>query len=271
MRILYCGDVVGRAGRTAIETHIPMLREKLKLDFVVVCGENATHGFGISKKHYDGMRAVGVDVVTLGNHAWDQRETMLFINEDAHLIRPMNYPLGTPGRGYGIYNTEKGKKIMVVQVMGRLFMDPLDDPFQSVDKVLATQNLGRTVDAIIVDIHGEATSEKAAMAHHCDGRVSLVVGGHTHVPSADARIFEGGTAFQTDAGMCGDYNSVIGMKKEAATARFVKKIPGERLSPAEEEGTLCGVVIVTDDKTGRTTQVHPVRVGGMLAGHLPAL
>ena len=272
MRLLYLGDVVGRAGRDVVIERLPEIRSRLRLDFVVVNGENSAHGFGITPKLCQEFYAAGVDALTLGNHAWDQREILSFIDSEPRLLRPLNYPAGTPGRGFGIYAAERGRKVMVVQVMGRLFMDPLDDPFAALERELSRIRLGSgpgSVDAIIVDIHAEATSEKMAIGHFTDGRVSLVVGSHSHIPTADTQILSKGTAYQTDAGMCGDYDSVIGMKKEAAISKFVRKIPGERLSPSEGPGTLCGVMVETDDRTGLAIRVAPLRVGPRLAETWP--
>ena len=250
MRLLYCGDVVGRAGREVLLAHLPALREALALDVVVVNGENAAHGFGITGKICEEFLQNGVDVITTGNHAWDQREILAYIDQQPRLLRPLNYPKGTPGRGVYRLHTARGQKVLVMQAMGRLFMDPLDDPFAAIESELARYHLGAGANAIIVDIHAEASSEKMALAHHLDGRVSLVVGSHSHVPTADAQILPKGTAYQTDAGMCGDYDSVIGMRKEAAIARFVRKMPGEKLSPAEGDATLCAVFVESCDKTG---------------------
>ncbi len=271
MRLLFCGDVLGRAGRDAVHKYIPVLREKLALDFVVINGENAAHGFGITAKLCEDFFSMGVDVITLGNHTWDQKEILSYIDSEPRLIRPRNYPAGTPGRGAGVYATTRGRKVLVVQVMGRLFMDPLDDPFPSVEAELARHPLGGAVHATIIDVHGEASSEKMAMGHFADGRASLVVGSHSHIPTADAQIFTGGTAYQTDAGMCGDYDSVIGMKKGPAITKFTRKIPGERLSPAEGVGTLCAVFVETDDATGLARRIAPVRQGGRLAETLPTV
>lgn len=269
MKLLICGDVVGKTGRRAILDNIPNIREKLDLDFVIVNGENAAHGFGITDKICRSFYDVGVDAITTGNHVWDQREIMNYIDGDHRLLRPLNYPEGTPGEGFGIFEARNGKKVMVIHPMGRLFMDALDDPFAAVDKVLGNHKLGTTVDAIVVDIHAEATSEKMAMGQYLNGRVSLVVGSHVHVPTADARILSKGTAFQTDMGMCGDYDSVIGMKKEAAIERFIKKVPGGRLEPADGEATLCAVYVETDDNTGLALQTGPLRIGGSLAEQWP--
>ena len=260
MRILYCGDVVGRAGRDALARELPGLIGDRRIDLVIVNGENAAHGFGLTGKICRDFYDLGIDVVTTGNHAWDQREMLTYIDGDPKVLRPLNYPPGTPGRGAGIFRARSGASVLVAQVMGRLFMDPLDDPFQAIDAALADCVLGETVDAVVVDVHAEATSEKAAMGVHLDGRVSLVTGTHSHVPTADARLLPGGTAYQTDLGMCGDYDSVIGMKKEAATARFVTKLPAERLEPAEGEGTVCGVLLETGPD-GLATSLDPVRLG----------
>ena len=269
MRILYCGDVVGASGRQAILQHVPELRMQLRLDFVVVNGENAAHGFGITARICDDLYKARVNVITLGNHAWDQREIIAHIDHETRLVRPLNYPAGTPGRGGAIYDAAGGRKILVVQIMGRLFMDALDDPFAALDILLNQYPLGRKVQAILVDVHGEASSEKMALAHFADGRASLVVGSHTHVPTADSQILPRGTAYQTDAGMCGDYNSVIGLVKEQPLGRFTRKMPTEKLQPAEGEGTLCGVYVETDDVDGRARLIHPVRLGGRLRPAFP--
>ena len=269
MRLLFCGDVLGRSGRDVVQANLPALRERLALDFVVVNGENAAHGFGITPKICEEFFQAGVDVVTLGNHTWDQREIIPFLDSETRLIRPRNYPPGTPGRGAGIYAATRGRKVMVVQVMGRLYMDPLDCPFAALEAEISRHPLGSSVHAVIVDVHCEASSEKMALAHLVDGRASLVVGSHSHIPTADAQILSGGTAYQTDAGMCGDYDSVIGMKKEAAMARFTRKVPGDRLTPAEGPGTLCATFVETDDQTGLAKRIEPVRIGGRLAETIP--
>src|SRR4051794_6477336 len=269
MRFLLCGDLVGRAGREIVIREMPRLRAALALDLVVVNGENAAHGFGITDKICRELYEVGVDVVTLGNHAWDKREILAYIATDPRLVRPINFPASTPGSGVWAGALPDGRKVAVINAMGRLFMDALDDPFATVDAALKTHPLGE-YEAVIVDFHAEATSEKMAMGHFCDGRASLVVGTHSHVPTADAQILPGGTAYMTDAGMCGDYDSVIGMQKAASIARFVTKLPGERLQVAEGEATLCGVVVETDDATGLAHRIAPVRLGGRLAPTTPA-
>lgn len=271
MRILYCGDVVGRSGRDAVTRYVPDLRKRLGLDFVLACGENAAAGFGITPKICQEFYDAGVDCVTLGNHSWDQRDIIGHIDGDPRLIRPANYPSGTPGRGAAAYKTSGGGRVLVIQVMTRLFMDPLDDPFPALDDALARHRLGGTVDAVVFDIHGEATSEKMALGHYADGRVSLAAGTHTHVPTADAQVLPGGTAYITDIGMCGDYDSVIGMKKGPPIERFRRKMPTDRLSPAEGEATLCAVYVETDDATGMARRVEPVRLGGRLRETMPEL
>jgi len=270
MRILMVGDVVGKSGRDAVAAHLPGLRERLALDFVVVNGENAAHGFGITDKICASFYDAGADVITTGNHVWDQREIMNYIDGDPKLLRPLNFPAGTPGKGSGTFETADGRKVLVVHPMCRLFMDPLDDPFAGTEKVLENVRLGLGIHAILVDVHGEATSEKQALGHILDGRVSAVVGTHTHVPTADHQVLPGGTGFVTDLGMTGDYDSVIGMKKQAASARFATKLPQGRLEPADQEATLCGAFIETDDKTGLAKRIEPVRIGGRLRPEVPA-
>ena len=270
MRAIYLGDVVGRSGRDAVTQHLPTLRAQLNPDFIAVNGENAAGGFGITQKICEQFFALGVDCVTTGNHVWDQSETVSHIEREPRLLRPANFPPGTPGKGANTFTTRTGKKVFVVQVMGRVFMDPLDDPFASVQQELARVRLGTSVDFILVDIHAEATSEKAAMGHFADGRASLVAGTHSHVPTADAQILPKGTAFQCDLGMCGDYNSVIGMDPAEPLQRFTRKLSKARFTPAEGEGTVCGVLVDTDPATGLATRIEPLRIGGRLKPSIPA-
>ncbi|MFL2654285.1 MAG: TIGR00282 family metallophosphoesterase [Alphaproteobacteria bacterium] len=269
MKILFCGDIVGRAGRDVVIQLLPDLRERLELDFIIVNGENSANGFGITEAICSDLYAAGADVITTGNHVWDQRDIIGQIDADNKLLRPVNFPIGTPGRGANVYDTINGRRVLVINVMCRLFMDPLDDPFVALERLLSENTLGGSVDAIIIDVHGEASSEKMAIGHAFDGRASLVVGTHTHVPTADLQILDGGTAYQTDAGMCGDYDSVIGMRKAPAIERFRRKIPGERLSPASGPADLCGVFIETDDKTGLASYVAPLRIGNRLFSTWP--
>lgn len=275
MNILIVGDIIGRAGRQALAAYLPEVRARLELDFVVVNGENSAHGFGITDKICAEYYDLGVDAITTGNHVWDQRPIMNYIDGDARLLRPLNFPAGTPGKGAAVLNARNGRKVMVINAMCRLFMDPLDDPFQGVEDALKGQRLGdtangATVDAILVDFHGEASSEKMSMGHVLDGRVSAVVGTHTHIPTADAQVLPGGTAYQTDLGMTGDYDSVIGMVKGPAAARFTTKLPQGRLEPAQGDATFCAVFVETDDTTGLARRIAPVRLGGRLAETCPA-
>lgn len=261
MRFLFLGDVVGRPGRVAVQERLPELRRRWALDCVVINGENAAGGFGITETICDELLEAGADAVTLGNHSWDQREALVFIERQDRLVRPANYPPGTPGRGAAVIEAANGARVLVVNVLGRIFMDALDDPFAAMERELAACPLGEVADAVIVDFHAEATSEKQAAAYFLDGRASLVVGTHTHAPTSDTRILAGGTAFQSDAGMCGDYDSVLGMQKDEPIRRFLQKTPGARLEPATGEGTLSGVAVEIDDRTGLASAVWPVRLG----------
>jgi metallophosphoesterase (TIGR00282 family) len=271
LRILFLGDIVGRAGRELVEASLPGLRERLRLDLAVVNGENASHGFGLAPAMADSLFAAGADVITLGNHAWDRKELIGHISQAPRIIRPINFPPGTPGAGSVVVSLADGRRALVVNAMGRLFMDAMDDPFRVTNELLSRHRLGVTVQAVLIDFHAEATSEKAAFAHHFDGRASLVIGTHTHTPTSDHRILPGGTAYMSDAGMCGDYDSVIGMAKEPATARFIRKMPGEKLGPAEGTASLSGLFVETDDQTGLARSVAPLRMGGALSESVPAL
>ena len=270
MRILFIGDIVGRSGRAIVLDRLPRLVRDWRLDCVAINGENAAGGFGITEAIYQDLIDAGADAITLGNHAWDQKEALVFIERAPRLIRPINYPPGTPGRGAALIETRTGAHVLVINAMGRIYMDPLDDPFAAVERELAAYPLPATADAIIVDMHGEATSEKQAMGHFCDGRASLVVGTHTHVPTADHQILPGGTAFISDVGMTGDYNSVIGMAKEEPLNRFLRRIPTSRFEPALGEATLCAVAVETDEATGLATRIAAVRLGGRLEQARPA-
>ena len=269
MRILFIGDVVGRSGRAIINERLPGLIIDWKLDLVVVNGENAAGGFGITETIYNELLDAGADAVTLGNHAWDQREALVFIERAPWLIRPVNYPKGTPGRGAALVETKNGKRALVINAMGRVYMDPLDDPFASVERELAACALGKDADAIVVDMHCEATSEKQAMGYFCDGRASLVVGTHTHAPTVDHRILPGGTAFISDVGMTGDFDSIIGMNKDEPLNRFLRKLPGAKFEASSGPATLCGIAVETDDNIGLAVKVGAVRIGGILEQATP--
>lgn len=269
MRLLFLGDVVGRAGRDAISDRLPGLIARYALDCVVINGENASHGRGLTEPHFGELRAAGADVVTLGDHAFDQRDTLTFIGREETLIRPINLPAGTPGRGAALVEGRNGTRVLVVNALGRVFMDPVDDPFRAVEAAVAAAPLGEQADAIVVDFHTEATSEIQAMGYFLDGRVSLVVGTHTHIPTSDHRILKGGTALMADAGMCGDYDSIIGVEAEEPLNRFLTGIPTGRFEPAEGEATLCGILVETDPRTGLAIKAAPLRLGGVLNQAVP--
>jgi len=265
MRILFLGDLVGRSGRGAVIEALPKLRERYRLDFVVVNGENAAGGFGISEAILIELLDAGADVVTTGNHVFDQREALVFIERHDRLLRPINFPQGTPGKGVGLFKAKTGADVLVINAMGRVFMADLDDPFRAVERELEACGLKTGADAILIDFHAEATSEKETMGHFVDGRASGVIGTHTHVPTADEQILRSGTAYISDAGMCGDFDSVLGMDKEEPLSRFLTKIPTGRFAPALGEATLCGVGIDVDDATGLARAIAPLRLGGRLS------
>ena len=265
MKILFLGDVVGRSGRSAVTKHLPSLIKKNLIDFSIVNAENATSGMGLSAKHAKEILEIGANCITLGDHAFDQKDMLQFIEQEDRILRPLNFSKSAPGKGSKIYADKRGRKILVSQVLGQVFMKrPFDDPFSEIDGLLRKNILGGAVQASFVDVHCEATSEKMALGHFCDGRVSAVIGTHTHVPTSDTMILPKGTAYQTDAGMCGSFNSVIGMDKAEPLRRFVTGMSKERFKPAEDEGTLCGAIIETDDKSGLAESIKMLRLGGRL-------
>ena len=264
MRTLFLGDVVGRSGRQAVLAELPHLRARYSLDFVIVNGENAAGGFGITEAILEELLAAGADVVTLGNHSWDQKEALVFIERQARLLRPINYPPGTPGRGAGLFKAENGADVLVINAMGLVYMPELGCPFRAVEHEVEACGLKVGADAIIVDFHAEVTSEKQAMAHFLDGRVSAVVGTHTHVPTADERVMPNGTAYITDVGMCGDYQSVLGMDPAEPVNRFLTKIPRRRFEPALGPATIAGLAVEIDDATGLAARTAGLRLGGVL-------
>jgi 2',3'-cyclic-nucleotide 2'-phosphodiesterase len=270
MRLLFLGDVMGRSGRTAVAERLPAIRAAWGLDFVVVNGENATSGAGLSGDHAKGLIAAGADCVTLGDHAFDQKDMLSFIETEGRVIRPLNFSRAAPGKGSRLFHLADGRKVLVAQVLGQVFMKrPFDDPFSAIDPVLKAHPRGGLAQAVLVDVHCEATSEKMALGHWCDGRASVVVGTHTHVPTADTTILPGGTAYLTDAGMCGDYLSVIGMDKTEPMRRFLTGMPKDRFTPAEGPATLSGLFVETDDRTGAALRAVPVRQGGRLIESAP--
>ena len=263
MKVLICGDIVGRSGREVVKNELPKLVRDSKIDFVIVNGENAANGFGITPKICEELYSCGVDVITTGNHIWDQKEIIEHIETDKRLIRPCNYPRNSPGNGYGVFKVKDGNEIIIINLMCRLFMDPLDNPFESINEILDILIQKYDNPVFLIDIHGESTSEKMALAHFLDGRVTGIFGTHTHVPTSDLQILEKGSFYQTDLGMCGDYNSVIGMKKEPSINRFTKKHIKSRLETANGEGTLCGTVININDNN-RVNDFNQIIIGGTL-------
>ncbi len=266
MRSLFLGDIVGRAGRRAVADHLPTVIRQLRPDFVLANGENAAAGFGITEKIANSLFASGVDILTLGNHAFDQAAAISLVGREERLLRPANYPprAGVPGKGTALHLLADGRRVLIITVLARIYMDALDDPFACVDAALDACCLSEDADMIVVEIHGEATSEKGAMGHFCDGRVTTVFGTHTHIPTADTRILNAKTAFMTDLGMCGDYDSVIGMEKDEPLRRFTSRLRGGRFVPADGEATLSGMFVISDDATGLATDVWPIRLGGCL-------
>ena len=257
---------MGRSGRRAITERLAGLKARLKADFTIVNGENASGGMGLTGPHARLILDAGADCITLGDHAFDQKDMLSFVAEEPRVLRPLNFAREAPGRGHRVFQDARGRKVLVVQALGQVFMKrPFDDPFSAVDQVLRAHPPGGLVQAAVVDFHAEATSEKMAMGHFCDGRASLVVGTHTHVPTADAQILSRGTGYQSDAGMCGDYDSVIGMDKAEPLRRFITGMSSERFTPAEGEATLAGVLVTTDDRSGRATAIQAVRDGGRLS------
>lgn len=267
MRILFIGDLVGRAGREAVIKRLGEIRQRLAVDFTVANAENSAAGFGLTMPIAQELFEAGVDAITLGNHAFDQRELIKEIDQEPRIIKPLNWPQ-TAGRGHGVFEVRdgpaRGKKVLVTNILGRVFMNPVDDPFSAVDGLLRQYPLGAAVDAALVDMHCEATSEKMAMGFWCDGRASIVVGTHTHVPTADHQVLPKGTAYQTDTGMTADYDSVIGMQKEEPIRRFITGL-SSRPEPAMGEATICGLFVVTDKATGLAKSAQPLRVGGRLS------
>jgi metallophosphoesterase (TIGR00282 family) len=271
MNILILGDIMGPAGREAITKKLPDLIKEKKLDFVIVNGENAADsGLGITKNNTDEFFKVGVDVITTGNHVWDQKETMEFIGSEKRLLRPENLIVGSPGYGTGIFISKNNKRVAVINLIGNVFMKKCEDVFESAKKFIEVTKLKRDADFIVVDLHAETTSEKMAMGNLFDGKATMVVGTHTHVPTSDHRILEKGTAYQTDIGMCGDYNSVIGMNKDNSLKKFLKDAPYNNIKhfPAIGEATLSGLMVNADNETGLAKKLEPIIIGGVLESRI---
>lgn len=264
MKLLFCGDVVGKAGRKIVHHVVPILREKLNIDVVIANGENAAHGFGITPRIFDEFIKHGTDVVTLGNHSFDKTDIFPVLAENNVIVRPLNFPENTIGKGWCIFTTPTGVRVAIVQLIGRVYMRSAEDPFSAMEKWLNTHQKGIDYDILFVDFHAEATAEKVAMGHFLDGRASVVIGTHTHIPTADYHILPNKTAYMTDVGMCGDYDSVIGMQKESALARFFTPDKKGRLQPAETNSTFCGVCVEIDEKTGQAIKIFPIRIGNAL-------
>jgi len=266
MKILILGDVIGASGRKAIKKNLSKIIKDNEIDFTIINGENsADSGKGITKSIAEEFFSQGADVITSGNHIWDQKETTDYINKENRLLRPANFPEDSPGKGYGIFHSKSQKfKVGVINLMGNVFMKKTEDVFKIAKKIKDKIILKKNVDFIVVDFHGEITSEKMAIGHFFDGSSTGVVGTHTHVPTADTRILEKGTAYQTDLGMCGDYNSVIGMNKENSLKRFFKDKESTQHFPAEGEATLSGIIIEGDHKTGLARKITRIIEGGSL-------
>lgn len=262
LKVFVAGDIMGRAGRQALRNHLPMLRQATRIDLVIVNGENAASGIGITRATGEELFQAGAQVITTGNHVWRHREALEYLERQPRLLRPLNYPPGAPGKGWTILECA-GWKVGVLNLQGRVFMDPVECPFRMADALLKEQRLGREVDAWIVDFHAEATSEKNAMGLHLDGRVSAVLGTHTHIPTADHRILPRGTGYMTDIGMTGCYDSVIGMDPQISLRRFLTGLP-ERFDVVRENGTLSGAVLELDRTTGLCRRIQPLRRGGTL-------
>ena len=269
MNILFLGDVMGKSGRQVLKNQLPQLKRDLQIDTVIVNGENAAGGFGITPKICEEFYELGVNVITTGNHVWDQKEIIPYISKDNYILRPHNFPQSVPGKGFVIYKDAMDRKVLVINVMARLFMDPLNDPIETIYNILDNYKIGENVSAIIIDVHGEASSEKMAIGHTFDGIVSFIIGTHTHIPTLDAQILENGTAFQSDAGMCGDYDSVIGGEKEGWVARFKHKMPTWRINVSSGEATLCGVFVCINDTDGMAVHIEPIIKGPHLINRYP--
>jgi metallophosphoesterase (TIGR00282 family) len=264
MNILFCGDVVGRVGKTALAKYLPILKTQLNLDFIIVNADNASGGFGLNQQSCLEIFGAGANVITGGDHIWDNKEVNNLLATNKNILRPANFPPSSPGNGFGVFEVSSTKKILVLHLMGQVFMKyNVDCPFAFAEKVIKNHSLGKDVDAIFVDFHAEATSEKMAMAKFLDGKITALVGSHTHIPTNDCHIMKGGTAYQTDAGMCGDYDSVIGMEKNVPIQIFLHKRKTDKMQPATQEATFCGCFISANQQ-GLASKITPIKLGGIL-------
>jgi metallophosphoesterase (TIGR00282 family) len=265
MNILFLGDVVGRAGRSAVCNNLSEIKKQYNIDFTIVNCDNASGGFGINKNSEQEFLEAGVDVLTAGDHVWDQREITSFINDSKRLLRPLNFPKSCPGVGARIFVTSGDRKILVIHLLGQIFIKyQVNCPFEAVEEIIKNNPLKSEIDAIIVDFHAEATSEKMAMGKFLDGKVSAVIGTHTHIPTNDCHIMKKGTAYQSDAGMCGDYDSVIGMQQNVPLQMFLHKRKFDKMEPAKNEATICGCVVKINKKTGLADSISPLKIGGLI-------
>ena len=262
MKIIFIGDIVGRSGREALSENIAYIKKNYKPDVIIANAENAASGYGLSKKIAVDLFSLGVDVITLGNHAWDQKEMLSYIEEQPKIVRAMNYPQGVPGKGEYKLTLDDGRSLIIIQIMLRVFMGiSLDDPFSIINKRVSKEFLGTSTNGILIDMHGDITAEKNAFAHYMDGKVTAILGTHTHVPTADQRILKNQTAYQTDVGMTGDYDSVIGFKKEGPIHSFVKSYRLEgRFVPAQGKGKVCGAYIESNDLTGLAKKIESFQI-----------
>jgi len=262
MNIVFIGDIVGRSGRDAVSRSLNEIRENYKPDVIIANAENAASGYGLNSKIATEFFKQKIDVLTLGNHAWDEREMLSYIEKTPNIIRAINYPKGVPGNGDYKFTLQDGRSIIVIQVMLRLFMGiSLDDPFSAIENRLSSEFLGTTCNAILIDVHGETTSEKNAFGHFVDGKVTAALGTHTHIPTSDARILEKKTAYQTDVGMTGDYNSVIGFQKESPIHAFTKGFrPEGRFIPANGKGIVCGTYVQSNDINGLADKIEAFQI-----------
>lgn len=265
MKILFCGDIVGRTGRKIVTENLKKIKLEHQIDFTIVNCDNASGGFGVNREAHQEILNSGADVLTGGDHIWDQKEVTTFINDSKRLLRPHNFPKACPGIGARIFATADDRQVLVIHLLGQVFTKyHVGCPFEEAQQLIETYHLKQNVDAIFVDFHAEATSEKMAMGKFLDGKVSAVIGSHTHIPTADCHVMKGGTAYQTDAGMCGDYDSVIGMDKDVPLKMFLQKRKFSKMEPAKGEATLCATIVEIDDATGLAKKITPIKLGGVL-------